>query len=202
MKKWTLFALCMSCSLLQAEVKVLAFAGSTREASLNKALIKEAGSIAGSMGASVKIIDLNDFPLPFFNQDIEAAQGKPLPAQQLRQLMIQSDVIFIASPEYNGSVSAILKNALDWISRSEPNDPAREALNGKKFVLLSASPGRGGGARGLVHLKTIVEDIKGKVFPQQFSLGSASRAFDSQGHLSDPKQKAELTQLVQSSLNL
>lgn len=194
--------LCVACSAaLGAEIKVLAFAGSTREDSYNKKLVSEAANFARQMKANVTVIDLKDYPIPFYDADLENAQEMPAKAKQLRQLMIQSDVILIASPEYNGSLSAVLKNAIDWASRSETGEGSRDAFKGKKFVIMSASPGSGGGARGLAHLRTIIENIGGTVIPQQVVVPDAYKAFDDQGHLKSEKIKQELQQLIQTTMN-
>lgn len=185
---------------LSAETKVLAFAGSTREASVNKQLVVEAADFARQMGAQVTVIDLKDYPIPFYDEDFEASDGMPETAKQLRKLMIQSDVIIIASPEYNGSVSAVLKNAIDWASRSEDGRSSREAFKGKKFIIMSASPGSGGGAKGLLHLRTIVKSIGGAVIPQEIVVPRAFSAFDEQKHLKNEKVKKDLQQLIKKTI--
>lgn len=142
------------------EVKVLAFAGSTRADSFNKKLIQEVVGIARQMGAKVTVIDLKDFSMPFYNGDDEIKLGMPENAKRLRELMRQADVIFIATPEYNASVPALLKNTLDWASRSEQGGSAKgDVFKTKKFVLMSASPGKRGGKRALAHLDFILRDI-------------------------------------------
>lgn len=201
MWKW-MIVLCVAFSAsLTAEIKVLAFAGSTREGSVNKKLIVEAANIARQMHANVTVIDLKDYSIPFYDEDLETQQGMSIKAKQFRQLMIQSDVILIASPEYNGSLSAVLKNAIDWASRSEEGGGSREAFKGKKFVIMSASPGPGGGARGLVHLRTIIENVGGTVLSQQVVVPDAFSAFDEQGHLKNEKLKKDLEQLVRTAIN-
>jgi len=185
---------------LSAETKVLAFSGSTREDSVNKKLVSEAANLARQMDADVVVVDLKDYSIPIYNGDLEAKEGMPNTVKQLRQLMIRSNVIFIASPEYNGSVSAILKNIIDWTSRSEQGTPSRDAFKGKKFVIMSASPGPSGGVRGLAHLKSIIENVGGTVISQQFVLPDAYNAFDEKGQLKDPKLKTELQQLIQSAI--
>jgi chromate reductase, NAD(P)H dehydrogenase (quinone) len=183
-----LIVLCVAFSThLSAEVKVLAFSGSTRKDSANKKLIVEAANLVRQKGASVTVIDLKEYTAPFYDGDLEAKEGMPAKAGQFRQLMIQSQVILIASPEYNGSLSAMLKNTIDWASRSEEGKPSREAFKGKIFALMSASPSPIGGARGLAHLRTIIENIGGTVIPQQVVVPDAYNAFDEQGRLKDPK---------------
>jgi NAD(P)H-dependent FMN reductase len=198
---WKLIILCLAFSAhLNAELKVVAFSGSAREGSVNQKLVTEAADIARNMNAKTTVINLKDFPIPFYEGDLEAKQGMPENAKKLRQLMIQSDVILIASPEYNGSLSALLKNTIDWASRSEKGAPSREAFAGKKFVIMSASPGSGGGARGLAHLKTILENVGGTVMPQQIVIADAYNAFDEHGHLKNPKSKQELQQAIEKTI--
>ncbi len=185
---------------IQGEVKVLAFSGSTRDGSFNQALISEAAHIASDMGANVTLINLKDYPMPYYNADMETHSGMPDNAKELRRLMIQSDVIFIASPEYNHSVSAVLKNAIDWASRKEGGGSSRDAFKGKKILLLSTSPGAGGGVRGLTHLKDIVEDIGGTVVPPPLGFPKAREVFDEQGRMKDPTAKKMLQQAVRQAV--
>lgn len=185
---------------LSAETQVLAFAGGLRKDSANKKLVAEAANLARQMGANVTVIDLREYPLPFYDADLEAKEGMPANAQKLRQLMGRSQVILIASPEYNGSLTAVLKNAIDWASRSEKGGSSREAFKGKKFVIMSASPGATGGGRGLVHLRTIIENIGGSVLPGQVVVPDAYNAFDAQGSLKNPQLKKELQELIQQAL--
>ena len=199
MWKWILIACMAVSSAVSADVKVLAIAGSTREASINKKLLVDAADIARKMGAEVTIINLNDYPIPFFDEDLEADHGMPNKAKQLRRQMVQSNIILIASPEYNGSLPAVLKNVIDWASRGENGGPSREAFQGKTFVIMSTSPGAGGGARGLSHLKTIIENVGGKVVEQQIAVPNGFTAFDSQGHLKDPAMRATLEKSIRSA---
>ncbi len=200
MWKW-LGILCIASAIqINAETNVLAFAGSTREDSLNKKLIKEAGNIARELGANVTVIDLRDFPMPFYDGDLEAAEGMPENAKKLRQLMIQSQVILIATPVYNHSIPAVLKNALDWVSRSEQAGRSREAFQGKKIAIMSASPGKTGGANALIHLRDILADQRAIIITQQVSVPDANNAFDEEGRLKNPQIKADLQQLIQEVL--
>ncbi|MDP1836408.1 MAG: NAD(P)H-dependent oxidoreductase [Chlamydiales bacterium] len=201
MWKWMIVFCVAFSATLNAEIKVLAFAGSTREDSVNKKLVVEAAKIARQLHAKVEVVDLRDYPIPFYDEDLETSQGMPIKAKQFRQLMINSDVILIASPEYNGSLSAVLKNTIDWASRGENGGGSREAFKGKKFVIMSAAPGPGGGARGLVHLRAIIENIGGTVLPQQVVVPGAYNAFDEQGRLKDEKVRRELEQLIRTAIN-
>lgn len=179
-------------STLGAEPTVLALSGSTRTGSLNTKLVQEAKGIAEQMGAKVTIIDLKDYPMPFYDADLEAKEGLPDNAKRLRNLMIESDAIIIASPEYNSSIPAVLKNALDWASRGADGKPSRDAFKGKKFAIMSASPGSIGGARALVHLQAIIENVGGEVIKPNVSVAQAHNAFDAKGVLA-ASFKQELT---------
>lgn len=181
---------------LSAQTKVLVFAGSSRADSLNKKLAIEAAHAAQEMGAEVIYIDLKDYPIPFYDGDLEKTQGMPENAKQVRRLMVSSDVIMIASPEYNSSVSALLKNMIDWTSRKEEGGSSREAFKGKKILLMSASPGSGGGARGLVHLQAIIEDIGGTVIPEKIVVPAAHNAFDEEGKLKSQAMQTELHNVI------
>lgn len=183
-----------------AEVKVLALSGSTREDSINKKLIKDAAEIAREMGATVEVVDLRDFSMPFYDADVEQ-KGMPDNAKRLRRLMIESQAIIIASPEYNGSLSGVLKNAIDWASRTEDGKPSREAFQGKKFAIMSASPGAGGGNRGLVHLRTIIQNIGGEVITQQVIVPHSYTAFDERGQLKDQALQQQLKQEIEQLLS-
>lgn len=197
MLKWCLAIGLLFGGPVAAETKVLAFSGSTREGSFNKKLVQEAAKMAQQMGAIVTVIDLRDYPLPHYDGDLEAKEGMPENAKRLRQLMMGSQAIIIASPEYNSSVSGVLKNLIDWASRNEEGKPSREAFKGKKFAIMSASPGQGGGARGLVHLRAIIEGIGGEVVQQQVSVPQAYNAFNAQGALESPELKEQLKQEIQ-----
>jgi NAD(P)H-dependent FMN reductase len=200
MWKWMIILCVVFSAHLGAEVKILAFSGSTREDSVNKKLVFEAARLACQKSASVTVIDLKDYPIPFYDGDLETKEGMPVKAKQLRQLMIQSHIILITSPEYNGSLSAVLKNVIDWASRSEEGGSSREAFKGKRFVIMSASPGSSGGTRGLIHLRAIIENIGGTVIPQQVVIPDAYNAFDQQGHLKNQKIASELQQVIEAAL--
>ena len=178
--------------------KILAFAGSTRSSSFNKQLIRVAANAARAAGAEVTLVDLRDFPLPLFDEDLETEHGLPDNAKKLKSLFRDHDAFLIASPEYNSSITAVLKNALDWASRDESDDePALSAYRGKTAALLSASPGALGGLRGLVHLRSILGNIGVIVLPDQVALPKAHEAFDDAGQLKDQRPAKQVTALAQ-----
>ena len=170
--------------------RILAFAGSLRRDSFNKKLVPIAAKGAREAGAEVALIALKDFPLPLFDQDLEAEQGMPENGKKLKQLFIDHDGVLIASPEYNSSITAVLKNAIDWVSRPAPGEPSLVAFRGKVATLMSASPGALGGLRGLVHVRSILGNIGVIVLPDQIAVAQAHEAFNPDGTLKDPKRQA------------
>ena len=170
--------------------RILAFAGSTRRESFNKKLLRHAVKGAREAGAEVTLLDLKDFPLPLFDQDLEAEQGMPDNGARLKKLFIDHNGLLIASPEYNSSVTAVLKNAIDWVSRPAPGEPPLVAFRGKVATLMSASPGALGGLRGLVHVRSILGNIGVIVLPDQIAVAKAHEACQPDGSLTDPKQQA------------
>ncbi|MBN3874543.1 MAG: NAD(P)H-dependent oxidoreductase [Nostoc sp.] len=175
--------------------KILAFAGSTRIDSYNKKLVKIAASGAKAAGAEVTYIDLRDLPLPLFDEDLEAQEGLPANARTFKDLLISHQGLLIASPEYNSSLTAVLKNAIDWASRPAPNEAPLAAFAGKVASIMSASPGALGGLRGLVHLRSILGNIKVLVLPDQIAVSKAYEAFNPDGTLKDPKQQESIEKL-------
>jgi chromate reductase, NAD(P)H dehydrogenase (quinone) len=175
--------------------KILAFAGSTREASYNKMLVKVAAVGARAAGAEVTYVDLRDLPMPLFDEDLEAKEGMPENARKLKELMIAHQGFLIASPEYNSSVTAVLKNAIDWVSRPALGEPGLVAFTDKVAVIMSASPGGFGGLRGLVHLRSILGNIKVFVLPDQIAIPKAFEAFNTDGTMKDSKQQESVENL-------
>ena len=177
--------------------RILAFAGSARKDSYNKKLVRIAASAAEAAGAEVTLIDLLDFPLPIFNEDLEYEEGTPEHATRLKGLMVSSHGLLIASPEYNSSISALLKNIIDWASRPVPGEPRLVAFQGKVVTLMSASPGGLGGLQGLAHVRSILGNIGAIVLPNQVATPLAYQAFQEDGSLKDPKQQESVKTLGQ-----
>ncbi len=182
--------------------KILAFAGSTRKASYNKKLVRVAARGAAAAGAAVTVIDLKDYPLPLFDADLESEHGPPENAVRFKKLLVGHDGFLIASPEYNSSITAVLKNAIDWASRPAEGEPRLVAFKGKAAAILSASPGALGGLRGLVHVRSILGNIGVLVLPDQVTVPKASEAFDTQGNLTDARQQAAVEGLGRSLAEL
>lgn len=177
--------------------KLLFLAGSARKESFNKKLAKAAADMAKKQAADTTFIDLADYDMPIFNEDIETTSGLPDNAKKLKQLFIDHDGFFIASPEYNSSFSPLLKNSLDWISRSENKDEKPlSAFADKIACLAAASPGGLGGLRGLVPLRLWLSNIQVHVIPQQLAISKAHEVFKD-SELKDEGQKKMLNSLIE-----
>jgi NAD(P)H-dependent FMN reductase len=171
-------------------LKVLAFAGSLRKGSYNKQLVRVAARFARDAGAEVTELDLADYPMPIFDEDLETRDGVHPTALRLKKLFREHDAFLIASPEYNSSLSAALKNLIDWLSRPVDGEPPLACFKGKTAALFAASPGALGGLRGLVHLRAILGNIGVLVLADQLAVCKANEAFAVDGSLANPKQAA------------
>ena len=177
--------------------RILAFAGSAREGSYNKRLVKIAAAGARTAGAEVTLIDLKDFPLPVFNEDFEASlQPNEEPsAKKFKDLLRAHDGFLISSPENNWAMSALLKNSIDWASRRRPDEKPLECFVDKVVVLMSASPGPYGGIRALPQVAMQFRNLRCIVLPDQVCLSKAADAFNDDGSLKDAKQQAAVESL-------
>jgi chromate reductase, NAD(P)H dehydrogenase (quinone) len=178
---------------------ILAFSGSSRKGSYNQKLLGVAVSAARSAGATVNTVDLRELNLPLFDEDLEESEGMPAGGKKLKEMMKSSDGFLIASPEYNSSITPLLKNAIDWASRTESDDePSLVAFRGKTAAIMSASPGGLGGLRGLVHVRSILGNIGVIVLPDQVSISSAHEAFEDSGSLKDARKQKQVESLAQN----
>jgi chromate reductase, NAD(P)H dehydrogenase (quinone) len=175
--------------------KILAFAGSARKDSFNKRLVKVAVVGAQAAGAEVTYLDFRDLPLPLFDEDLERAEGMPDNVLKLKAMMKAHQGFLIACPEYNSSITTLLKNAIDWASRPATDESPLACFTGKVALLMSASPGGLGGLRGLVHVRSILGNIGVLVLPEQKAIGNAHQAFDENGNLKDRSQQESIEQL-------
>jgi len=176
--------------------RIIAFAGSTRTASLNKMLLRLAAEDVKNAGGEVTLVDLRDLPMPLYDGDLEASEGPPPNATTLYELMTQHQGLLLACPEYNSSITGVLKNAIDWVSRPREGEPPLAAFAGKVAALMSASPGGFGGLRGLVHVRSILGNIGVTVIPNQVAVPIALDAFDADGRLKDERLAGHIAGLT------
>ena len=182
--------------------KILAFAGSAREASFNRRLIRLGAVAAQEAGAEVTLIDLADYPLPIYNADIERRDGLPDNVGRLKALFFAHDGLLIASPENNASVSALLKNTLDWVSRPSGGPVGVTKLDGKVAAIMAATPGALGGLRGLVALRAILQSLGVLTLARQFSLPRAAEAFAEDGSLREAASHEAMVQVVRQLVHV
>lgn len=175
--------------------RILAFAGSTRTDSFNKRLIKIASAGARAAGAEVNLVDLRDYPLPLYDGDLETNESLPANARKLKDLFLANQGLLISAPEYNSSITAVLKNTIDWVSRPVAGEAPLNCFDGKVAALMSASPGALGGLRGLVHVRAILQNIRVLTIPEQVAVPDAGEAFAPDGSLKDAKRRAAVEAL-------
>ena len=167
--------------------RIAVLSGSLRKGSFNTRLARFVASeleLAG--GVVIDEISLSGLDLPMFSEDLEA-EGFPQSGIELKEKLIAADAVLIASPEYNGSFSGALKNAIDWASRPREGEAPLACFKGKVCGLLAASPGAIGGLRGLRHVRQVLTQLQMIVVPQEFALGVAHEAFDEHGKVLDER---------------
>lgn len=169
-------------------LNLVAFAASLRDASFNRKLIGVASTVAREAGANVTLLDLGDYALPVYDANLEAKSGLPENAHRLKQVFAVADAFLFSLPEYNGSVTPLFKNTIDWASRPVDGKPGLGWATNKPAGLLSASNGALGGLRGLYHARWVLQTIGMIALPQQKALARAASAFDADGQLIDPKE--------------
>ncbi len=155
--------------------KILAFSGSTRIDSLNRQALEHAVQGARDAGAEVTLIDLRDYSLPLYTADLENSHGQPEASVRLKALFKSHHGLLIASPEYNSSITPLLKNTLDWVSRPHGEESGLVPYQGKLAALVSASDGHLGGLRGLRHIREILTALQVLVLPKQMALAHADK---------------------------
>ena len=182
--------------------KILVLPGSTRTGSHNVKLAALAIKELVLNDVEVTRISLVDYELPLYEDGLEMKDGPPANAVKLKQMIMAHHGVFIASPEYSASVTPMLKNAIDWVSRvRERGDPTYAAFKDRVFAIASTSPGRSGGLRSLMALRQILELGCGAlVIPEQVTIPQADQAFDERDNIADTGTanlfRAQLARLV------
>ncbi|MGB1006657.1 MAG: NADPH-dependent FMN reductase, partial [Thalassobaculaceae bacterium] len=181
---------------------ILVFAGSLRAGSMNRQLAAASAAAVEAAGGTAELLELADYPMPMYDEDEETRSGLPEPVRAFKAKVVAAPGYIICSPEYNGSLAPLLKNALDWLSRQGDDPRPRAAYDGKVVGLMAASNGALGGLRGLVHLRQIVNNLGAHVHPEQFALKHAASAFDGDGRLSDPQNQAMVARVAGGVVDL
>ncbi len=178
-------------------IRILVIPGATRTDAFSKKLARAASKLVEQAGSVPTLIDLRDYAMPLYDGDLETKEGLPEGTVRLRGVMKQHDALLFATPEYNSSIPAVLKNTIDWLSRPYAAERGVSVFDNKVAALLSSSPGALGGLRGLVHLRQILMNLGVLVITEQFALGSAGSAFSPDGSLVDAKQSATVQKIAQ-----
>jgi NAD(P)H-dependent FMN reductase len=183
--------------------KILVMAGSLRNGSHNVRLAALATKELMLADADVTRISLADYPLPIYDADVSAKSGPPLNAVRLKQMMSANRGVFIASPEYNASITPLLKNTIDWISAvRERGDPPLAAYQNRVFALGGASPGRSGAMQSLLALRQVLAvGCRALVIPEQVTIPNAEQAFDDMDELRDARAAGQLKTVVRRLLD-
>ena len=183
--------------------KILAFAGSLREHSFSKRVVKTAMRGAENAGAEVTFVDLRDYPMPIYNEDDEKRDGINPNALKFQKLLGESDGFLICSPEYNGSLPGALKNAIDWASRQSDAYKMVEVFKGKCAAIMTESPGAFGGLRCLGHLRSVLTVMFTNVLPSEIAVGKVGAMFDGDGEeMTDEKTRKMLEGLGASLVDI
>jgi chromate reductase len=184
---------------MTSSVRLLFFAGSARAGSFSKKLARLGALIAEANGIPSTFADLGDYPMPIYNGDDEAIAGQPENAHKFKELMAAHTGIFIASPEYNASITPLLKNTIDWVSHvREPSPSGPEVYKTRVFALGSTSPGGMGGLRSLITVRQVLELGLGALcLPDQFAVPRAKEAFGDDGHLKNKDSQETFKALIQ-----
>lgn len=181
--------------------KIIVFSGSTRSGSFNVQLAQSAKKQLAEMGAEVTYISLVDYPLPIFDEDLKNQQGLPQSAIKLSRLFQAHDGAFITCPEYNSSITPLLKNALDWVSVAKSDGQTQlNPYQGLVVALGAASPGNLGGVRGLYHVRSVLMNVGAQVVTEQCAVPNAKQAFGDDGMPKEERPQKMLQNACRSLL--
>ena len=178
-------------------VRFLVFSASLRRGSLNSQLAELAATCISANGGQVDVASMRDFDAPSYDQDVQHEEGFPAGAEEFRRRLEECQGFVVAAPEYNASMPGVLKNAIDWASRFQP-----QPFNERHGLLMSASPSMAGGNRGLWALRVPLEHLGARVYPDMFSLAQAHRAFTAEGRLADEQLQQRFDTNVINFLDL
>lgn len=173
---------------------ILAFAGSARRDSWNRKVLEVAVNGAREASATVTIVNLGDYPMPIYNADWHAEHGVPDATVELRRLMMAANGLLIASPEYNASITPLLKNTIDWLSQEVKGESGRAPFEGKVGGLMGASNGAFGTIRALPHVSAILANLGVLMLPV-VAVPSVAKAFDESGAMTNDRTRATLSAL-------
>lgn len=178
-------------------IKVLLMAGSIRSGSYNAQLAQAANKVLAGQGAETTMISLADYPMPILDEDLNREQGTPETVSKLARMFAAHDAMFIAAPEYNSSITPLLKNTIDWVSIAKPDV---KPYTGLTVALGAASPGGLGGIRGLYHLRSVLMNVGAQIITEQCAVSRAKDAFGDDGMPKDERTLGMLQKTCRSLL--
>jgi len=178
-------------------LRILVFSVSLRKDSLNTRLAKLAAGVIEKNGGIADYANMSEFDCPSVNQDLEIDNFHPPGAEEFRKRILANDAFIISSPEYNGSMPGLIKNAIDWVSRFRP-----QPFNERHALLMSASPSMAGGNKALWSLRMPLEHLGANVFPNMFSLAMAHKAYTSEGKIADETLAKRFEENLVAFMNL
>lgn len=187
----------MSDGWTREPVRVLVFSASLRAESLNSRLARLAATTVEANGGDVDLASMAEFDAPSYDGDVQASDGFPPGAEELRRRLELADAFVVASPEYNASIPGALKNAIDWASRFRP-----QPFNERHGLLVSASPSMVGGNRGLWALRIPFEHLGARLYPDMFSLAQAHKAFNTSGRIANEQLQKRFEANVANFMDL
>jgi chromate reductase, NAD(P)H dehydrogenase (quinone) len=169
--------------------RILAFAGSARRESWNRKVLELAVAGAREAGAEVRVVNLGDYPMPIYNADWHVEHGVPATTLDLRTLMMDSNGLLVASPEYNTSITPLLKNTIDWLSQDVNGESGKAPFEGRVGGLMGASNGAFGTIRALPHVSTILSNLGVLMLPA-VAVPGVGRMFDASGKMTNERTKS------------
>ncbi len=175
--------------------RILAFGGSLRQDSFNHKLAAAFARATEAAGAESRLIRLRDYPLPVFDADLESETGIPRESKELSAHIAWADGLIVSCPEYNSSLTAALKNAIDWVSRKDDQQPGFGVLAGKPILLVATSTGGRGGLRGLPHARDVFSNIGMVVVPPIYAVSFAAKVFAADGSIADDAIAEQISKL-------
>ncbi|MBH80730.1 MAG: FMN reductase [Gammaproteobacteria bacterium] len=178
--------------------KLLVFSGSSRRESVHTRLAVLLASVAEQEGAQTTLIRLEDFDIPIYNGDLEEEHGLPGDIKRLKALLSENTGLIITCPEYNGFMTPLLINTINWCTRSEEATPDLSGFADKAVLVASGSPSSLGGIRANTHLKTMLSGIGAIVFPQSLTVPATHQAFDSHGGLAQASMGERIERTLQN----
>jgi NAD(P)H-dependent FMN reductase len=187
--------------IFMTQGKILAFAGSSRRESINQRLLLYITNRLRGLGAEVTVVDFREFEIPLFGEDFLTDNGFPADAQRFYGLLKAHPAFLIACPEYNRSITPLLKNVIDWSTIPRPDDRPMAAFEGKVAGLCAASNGKLGGLRGLFHVSDILQSIGTNVLPKQVAVGNFNSAFDDNDGLVDKMAASMCESMCEQLMN-